>query len=297
MSDARILLGGHIVDRIDPGDRGLAYGDGVFETLRIHARRPIWWDAHWTRLSRGALRLGIPLPDETMVRRQVDALIAGQPNHDAAKIGVLKLVLTRGAGSRGYDSPAHPQPTLILSLHAAPMPTPLQGLRLSWCETRLAIQPALAGIKHCNRLEQVLARAECNATTADASSATAESASDHRIDEGLMRDTEGFAVCATAANLFVLRDGMWWTPPVDRCGVDGICRGWILAHSGAVESRLTVAEVESADAVFLCNSVRGILPVAALGDRRWLPQSRTSQLQRMLADAEAGFGPCDGDTI
>ena len=297
MSGARILVDRHIVDRIDPGDRGLAYGDGVFETLRMHAGRPIWWDAHWTRLSRGARRLGIPLPNETMVRRQVDALVAGQHNRDASKIGVLKLMLTRGAGSRGYGPPDHPQPTLILSLHAAPMPTPLQGIRLSWCDTRLAIQPALAGIKHCNRLEQVLACAEFRDAMADGRPATAEPASDHRIHEGLMRDTEGFAVCATAANLFVLREGRWFTPPVDRCGVEGICRSWILAHAGAVESRLTVAEVESADAVFLCNSVRGILPVAALGDQRWLPHPRTSQLQRMLADAEACFGPCDGDTI
>lgn len=272
MTEVRIIIGGRTVDRIDPADRGLAYGDGVFETLRIHAGRAIWWNSHWQRLARGAGRLGIPLPDETVVRRNIDALIAGQVD------GVLKLVLTRGPGSRGYAPPVDAQPTLILSLHDMPSPTPVAGVLVHRCETRLAIQPALAGIKHCNRLEQVLARAEWG---------------DSQIHEGLMRDTEGFAVCATAANLFVLRDGCWLTPPVDRCGVAGVCRGWILEHADANERRLTIGDVESADAVFLCNSVRGILPVAELGDRRWSLHARTDQLQRLLADAE----PCFGDGI
>ena len=274
MIDVRFLVGDRLVDRIKPADRGLAYGDGVFETLRIHAGRAIWWDAHWERLVLGAACLGIPQPDEAVVRQHIDALIAGQRD-DAVKIGVLKIVLTRGPGGRGYAPPIDLQPTMIISLHRAPLPpTPTGGIALRWCETRLAIQRALAGIKHCNRLEQVLARAEWN---------------DGLIHEGLMRDTEGFAVCATAANLFALRDGRWLTPPVDRCGVAGICREWILEHANASERRLTVDEVDSADAIFLCNSVRGILPVAALGDRHWSPHPRTAQLQQMLANAEPGF--------
>jgi len=283
VTDVRILVGGRIVDRIKPADRGLAYGDGVFETLRVHAGRAIWWDTHWERLALGAACLGIPLPDEAGVCLHVDALIAGQRD------GVLKLVLTRGVGGRGYAPPIDLQPTLVLSLHGTPPPpTPAGGIALRWCETRLAIQRALAGIKHCNRLEQVLARAEWNDALADGNSD-----SNQQIHEGLMRDTEGFVVSATATNLFVLREGRWVTPPVDRCGVAGVCRGWILEHADASEQRLTVDEVESADAIFLCNSVRGILPVAALGDRRWLPHARTSKLQRMLADAE----PCFGDDI
>ena len=273
MNDVRILIGDRTVDRIDPADRGLAYGDGVFETLRIHAGRAVWWDAHWARLARGAGQLGIPLPDEALTQRNIDALIAGKVD------GVLKLILTRGAGGRGYAQPAHARPTLIFSLHDMPSPTPVAGVLVRWCATRLAIQPALAGIKHCNRLEQVLARAEWND----------EPANDQSVHEGLMRDTEGFVVCATAANLFVLRDGRWLTPPVDRCGVAGVCREWLLAHADADERGLAVEEVESAEAVFLCNSVRGILPVAALGGRHWLPSARIVQLQRMLADAEPCF--------
>jgi 4-amino-4-deoxychorismate lyase len=283
MTDVRILVGDRIVDRIKPADRGLAYGDGVFETFRVHAGRAIWWDAHWERLALGAACLGIPLPDEVGVRMHVDALIAGQRD------GVLKLVLTRGVGGRGYAPPIDLQPTLVISLHGAPPPpTPPGGIALRWCEMRLAIQRALAGIKHCNRLEQVLARAEWGDSPVAGAPGTVQ-----QFHEGLMRDTEGFAVCATATNLFVLREGRWVTPPVDQCGVAGVCRGWILEHANAGERRLTVDDVESADAIFLCNSVRGILQVATLGDRRWSPHPRTVQLRQMLASVE----PCFGDNI
>ncbi len=279
MSDVRILVGDRMLDRIDPADRGLAYGDGVFETLRVHAARAVWWDAHWARLARGAARLGIPLPDESMVCRQIDELIAG--HHDS----VLKIVLTRGTGGRGYGPPDNPQPMLVLSLVGAPVPVPRQGIVVTWCETRLAVQPALAGIKHCNRLEQVLARAEWDRGPAAV----------QHVHEGLMHDTEGHVVCATAANLFVLRDGHWFTPPVDRCGIEGVCREWLLVQADAQQRLLSFDDVETADAIFLCNSVRGILPVAALGVRRWSSSARIVQLQRKLADTEACFGHRDGD--
>lgn len=281
----RIVVGGEIVGRIAGDDRGLAYGDGVFETVRIHAGRAVWWDAHWRRLALGAQRLAIPLPDEIALRRDVDAQSATIDD------GVLKLLLTRGAGGRGYAPPAEPRPMLVISTHPLPAPMPADGIALRWCETRLAIQPALAGIKHCNRLEQVLARAEWNRPDG----------ADLDADEGLMCDSEGFVVCATAANLFALRGGRWRTPPVDRCGIAGVCRGWLLANGdtlaqpvlaqSALEQRLTVAEVETADALFLCNAVRGILPVARLGARRWHDHAATRALMARLAAVEPAFAP------
>jgi 4-amino-4-deoxychorismate lyase len=280
MNDVLILVGGHEVDRIDPMDRGLAYGDGVFGTIRVHAGQAVWWDAHWARLMRGAARLGIALPDRNATQVHIDALIEGRSD------GVLKLVLTRGAGGRGYAPPRAPQPMLVVSMHDLPAPAPAAGIAVRWCDTRLAIQPALAGIKHCNRLEQVLARGEW----------IAQPDAIDPAHEGLMRDSEGWVVCAIAANLFVLRDDRWWTPPVDRCGVAGVCREWILAHADATERRLAVDEVESADAVFLCNALRGILPVTALGDRRWSPHARTMQLQRMLAECAPCFGHATMET-
>lgn len=266
--NARAFAGADAVDGISAVDRGFAYGDGVFETMRAHRGGVPWWGAHWARLMRGATRLRMALPDEALVRTEVERL-AG--NSDDA---VLKLIVSRGSGGRGYAPPADATPTWVLSRYPVPSAVGHEGLTLRWCDTRLAIQPALAGIKHCNRLEQVLARAEWD---------------DASVHEGLMRSTDGDVVCATAANLFVLKAGRWMTPPVDRCGVEGVCRAWVLDHLDAAETRLNVTDVEAADALFLCNAVRGILTVARLGTRTWPLHPQVAGLQGRLAAEHPAF--------
>lgn len=249
-------------------DRGLNYGDGLFETLRIHGGQPLWWEAHWERLCHGAQVLGIATPDPTAV------LAACRPLLTLRGDGVLKLLLTRGSGGRGYAPPEPAQPQMWVSLHPLPPPLPAGGLHLRWCTLRLGIQPLLAGIKHCNRLEQVLARAEC---------------SDPAIHEGLLCDALGAPTCATAANLFVLRDGRWLTPLLDHAGVAGICRQWLLAHGIGHECRLRREDVDDADAIFLCNAVRGILPVARLDSRVFAPHPEVRHVAHLLAHAEPAF--------
>lgn len=270
--EARIFVGDRRVSAVPPDDRALAYGDGLFETMRVHRGEVPWWDAHWSRLDRGAARLRLALPRQSRVRSEAGQLFDGRD-------GVLKLQLSRGGGGRGYAPPMASEPTWILSRHSMPPPGPAEGLALRWCDTRMALQPALAGIKHCNRLEQVLARAEWQAP----------GAVDTDADEGLMRSTDGDVVCATAANLFVLHGERWRTPAVDRCGVAGVCRQWLLDRFGIEQARLSVADVETADAVVLANAVRGILPVARLGTRRWSPHPRVREWQRHLADVHPGF--------
>ena len=265
--NARIFVGDRQVGAVPADDRGLAYGDGLFETMRVHRGGIPWWDAHWARLAHGAARLRIPLPDATRVREEAGALFA------TGGEGVLKLLLTRGSGGRGYAPPEYPTPTWMVSRHELPLPA-AAGLRLHWCDIRLAQQPALAGIKHCNRLEQVLARAESVAAGAD---------------DGLLRDADGNVVCATSANLFVLRDGRWSTPPVDRCGVAGVCRALLVSALRACEGTSSPADVEAADAVFLCNAVRGILAVARVGGRVFEPHPAVDDARRVLARLHPAF--------
>ena len=265
--NARIFVGARPVDAVPADDRALAYGDGLFESMRVHDGDMPWWDAHWARLARGAARLRIPLPDAAQARREARALFA------AGEAGVLRLQLTRGGGGRGYAPPPQPTPTWILSRHPLP-PAASGALHLRWCELRLAPQPALAGLKHCNRLEQVLARAECERAGAA---------------DGLLRDADGRVIGATAANLFVLRDGRWATPAVDRCGVAGVCRGFLLPALQAREATLEMAQVEAADAVFLCNAVRGILAVARLGARDFAPHPAVEEAGRALARLHPAF--------
>lgn len=264
----RIFVGTDPVAAIPADDRAFAYGDGLFETMRAHRGALPWWDRHWARLAHGAQRLGLALPAQPQVRGEAERLLAGAD-------GVLKLLLSRGSGGRGYAPPSGVPPTWGLSHHPVPPPASPDGLVLRWCDIRLAVQPALAGIKHGNRLEQVLARAEWQ----DGLDA----------DEGLMRSIDGDVVCATAANLFVLHGDRWYTPPVDRCGVAGVCRQWVLDSFPVRQARLSVAEVETADALVLTNAVRGILPVARLGERSWPSHPRVAEWQCRLAAAHPAF--------
>lgn len=264
----KVLRDGRVRLWLEPDDRGLAYGDGVFETLRVHRGQPVWWREHWERMLLGAQVLGLPVPDQMLVRRECENLLLG--SEDA----VLKIILTRGSAGRGYGAPANATPTVILSSHPLPAPE-LKPVTLRWCQTTLAVQPLLAGIKHLNRLEQVLARAEW---------------SDPEIFDGIVCDSEDRVVSATSANLFALIGGRWLTPRVLRCGVAGTVRAWVLANvAGAAEAELSAAEVSRADALFLCNALRGILAVRQLGLREWDQHGAVAGLQKQLADFHPAF--------
>jgi 4-amino-4-deoxychorismate lyase len=260
-------LGCERVSGISPANRGLAYGDGLFETMRVQAGALPLWPQHLARLREGAQRLNIALPDVAFIESQIDIHIAG------CEAGVLKLLLTRGDGGRGYAPPADALSVWQLALH--PLPEGMRdGLRLHLCDTRMAIQPVLAGIKHCNRLEQVLARREVELVG---------------CDEGLMLDSHGRVVSATSANLLLYRDGRWLTPSVKYCGVAGVLRGWLLAQELIEVAELTVAMVQSADALALCNAMRGILSVSWLGEQQWRAHPAISDLQKQLVMAYPMF--------
>jgi len=249
-------------------DRGLAYGDGVFETILVHAGQPVWWEEHWQRLMLGARVLGIPGPNENVVLENCRKLLSGESRC------VLKIILTRGSGGRGYSPPENPDPRIILSIHPAPEIVGDQ-ITLRWCETRLAQQPLLAGIKHLNRLEQVLARNEWQDTS---------------IFDGLMCDQDGNVVCATAANVFVKLGGQWLTPRIDRAGIAGIARAWVIKQWPHVrEARFSRPEAEQAEAVFICNAVRGILGVSRLGESGFSTDGEIGELQSRLAKEQPAF--------
>jgi 4-amino-4-deoxychorismate lyase len=262
-----LFRGNQRIDALSPQDRGLAYGDGLFETLLAVDGQLPWWPAHWLRLAQGAQRLAIALPDENTIRAAAVSLAANRR-------GVIKIILTRGESGRGYlpgDGPA----TCIVSAHPATPALP-KPLTLHWCDTPLSEQPALAGIKHLNRLENVLARRECDLAG---------------HPEGLMCDREGRVICATSANVFVHADGIWQTPEVRSCGIAGIARGWIIGQvSGIREATVTRRTLESADAVFLCNAVRGIMPVAGIGERRFDQSTALDGMQAYFLAANPFFG-------
>lgn len=249
-------------------DRGLNYGDGVFETLLVHRGKPVWWSEHWQRLLIGAKALSLPEPNEALVQNACEQLIETMP------ACVLKIVLTRGSGGRGYVMPKAMSPRIIISLHA--VPEKLKGpLRLTDCNTRLSHQIKLAGIKHLNRLEQVLARNEWQ---------------DDSIFDGVMCDLDNQVICTTSANIFAKINGRWLTPKIMHCGIAGIARSWVLKQWPQVqEAHLSRTELDRAEAIFICNAVRGILAVDRLGGRALLIDQDIMHLQQQLAAAEPAF--------
>jgi 4-amino-4-deoxychorismate lyase len=267
---SRTLVNGREAVEIDARDRGLHYGDGLFETIALVAGEPRRLELHVARLARGCARLGIACPPHELLEQEL-ARLAGEETR-----GVLKLIVTRGIGARGFKVDADAPPTRILSLHPWPNHPPQwasEGVAVRICQTSLADQPALAGIKHLNRLEQVVARREWN---------------DPAIAEGLMRDRQGAFVCGTMTNMFIVRDGRLLTPAVDRCGVAGTMRAAVLerAHAlgiPAVQSVVTEDELERADEVFLTNALIGVWPVTRI-ERRTL--SIGPLTQRLRAEVE-----------
>ena len=246
----RVLVDGQEGGRVDAFDRGLQYGDGLFETIAVPDGRPRFLDWHLERLTDGARRLGFPALDTGLLRREVEAISSGSRC-------IVKLVVTRGSGPRGYRPPQAPQPRRIVAASDWPQATPATGARVGWCRTRLGRNPDLAGLKHLNRLEQVLARSEWD---------------DGVMDEGLMCDEVGHVITATQANLFAKIGGRWVTPRLDQCGVAGIMRRafrtWQAAQGVAVEEREVLrADVESASALLLTNALVGAWPVRELAGR------------------------------
>lgn len=230
-------------------DRGLQYGDGLFETIAVRGGRPRLLAAHLARLAEGCARLALPMPDRALLEREITAVTECEEQ-------VVKLILTRGTAGRGYRPPVNPEPTRIVCAYPAPAPREATA-RVRTCSTPVGISPALAGIKHLGRLEQVLARGEWD---------------DGRIAEGLMLDPEGHVVCATQANVFLVREGELLTPLLDRAGVNGVMRRTVLRWARercivAREARLRVDDLHRAGEVFLTNALVGAWPVAELDGR------------------------------
>ncbi|TLF49712.1 aminodeoxychorismate lyase [Halomonas urmiana] len=256
-------------------DRGVAYGDGLFETVLVRDGRPLLWEQHLARLARGCGVLGIPLP----AREALEA-----PLVEAGEgLSVLKLILTRGSGGRGYalPIPSDPQLRWRLSPFAPSAQRWRQGVRVRHCRLRLGIQPMLAGLKHLNRLENVLARAEW--TDADTA-------------EGLLCDSEGRLVEATCMNLVWQRDGKLETPRLDRCGVAGTLRSVLLERAPIHEVDAFPSALDGVEALWLGNSLQGLWPVARLDDaagtpiRHWTIGPAHRRLQA-LAHAALGYPP------
>lgn len=273
-----VAVNGVIDAQVSPLDRGFAYGDGVFETCKLLDAKIPLWNLHRDRLVASCQKLCIPV-DIELLNAQLKTILAELAPSDT-KNAVVKITLTRGHGGRGYRIPDVVTPTIVIGVFpAANYPSHYfsKGVNVRLCAQRLSCNPDLAGLKHLNRLEQILARAEWN---------------DDAIAEGIMFDRNGFLIEAVFSNIFLIKSNELYTPDLYEAGVAGVMRRFIIetiapeANLKVKIQRLRREDLLTADAIFLCNSLHGIWPVANIvgEDKRAFAEHRIiSRLQKLTA--------------
>jgi 4-amino-4-deoxychorismate lyase len=252
-------------------DRGLHYGDGLFETIACPRGSPRLLERHLARLRRGCERLALDPPSPEVLAREIRALAAGGGRC------IVKLLLTRGASRvRGYRPTQREPSTRVLLRYSWPVYDPslaLSGVRVRTAGVRLGENPALAGIKHLNRLEQVLAAAEPQ---------------DADVSEALMLSSSGAVISGIMSNVFMVDDSQLVTPDVERCGVAGIMRELVLeaASSSGIPvqvRRLGPEELTGAAELFLTSALIGVRPVRELDGRLYTIGAVTRRVQGLMA--------------
>ena len=269
-----MLVNGHPQHSLPLTDRAIHYGDGAFETVRVKSGKLIYWDRHLARLQRTCAVLQLPF-EADLIEQDVHSLMSSH-----AADSILKVMITRGSGGRGYSPPDHVSASRIVMQYALPADYSLlarEGICVMRCRHPLSHNQATAGLKHLNRLDQVLASLEL--------------AND--CQEGLMCDAQGRLLEGIKSNVFLVKAGALATPALDRAGVAGIQRDVLLEmclqHGFHVHVRdMDFAETANADEMFVCNSVFGIWPVKELrsteGTRHIPVGSVTRALQNLLAE-------------
>lgn len=261
------LVDGELREQISAADRGLHYGDGLFETIAVIDGQPRFWQGHMDRLAAGCERLGLPVTPQSILLRELQTVSAGQGRC------MVKILLTRGATEIGFRPRPVDDTTRVVSAWnwpEVPGNPELTGVRARICKLRLGIQPELAGINHLNRLEQVRARAEWN---------------DDTVHEGILLDREDHVISAIRSNIFLVFGDRILTPRLDRCGIRGVMRAAILAafREQCEQRRITIDMLPEADEVFICNALHGVYPVTAIDHWEYAVGKLARQVQEWLA--------------
>lgn len=272
------LINGSFDQTISPLDRGFAYGDGVFRTMLMRNGLPDFWPTHYQKLVADCSAIGIVCPSAELLMSDLQQLFS------VDEIAVAKIIITRGEGTRGYTPPAITAPTRVViksKMPDYPQDNFSVGVNLCICNTRLAIQPKLASIKHLNRLENVLARMEWQ----DANVASG-------IVEGILLDMEDHVIECTSANIFARFGDKLVTPDLSFCGIAGITRQHILdiAHTlslAPIVEKFDLNKLYQADEMIISSSLYGAWQVLSIQNLENIPQQTwpSSHLAAQLRSA------------
>ena len=273
------LINGSFDHVISPFDRGFAYGDGVFRTIKMVDGLPNSWPLHYQKLVADCAAINIVCPSAELLMSDLSLLFSAEASENSQ--AVAKIIITRGEGNRGYTPPAITAPMRVVTKSVMPQYPEIrfsEGVNLIVCETRLASQAKLAGIKHLNRLENVLARMEWTDTHMT-----------NGIADGIMLDSAGNVIECTSANIFARYGDTLITPSLLQCGVAGITRQRIidLAYTLSLKVKVEVIDFPtllSADEVIICNSLYSAWQVKTI-------QENTIKTGTLAANIRAALNP------
>ncbi len=268
------MINGIATDYLNINDRAIHYGDGLFETIVCDHGKLLYWQQHYQRLRSSAARLRMNCPDERLLLDDIKKLLAGIEN-SAASISTVKIIISRGISERGYQFPKARSENRIIMLSAldAEYSSLLTGKLLSGdlyvCEQQVSINETLSGLKHLNRLDNVLARSEWQTGV-----------SENKIIDGLMLNANHHVIEATMSNLFAVKDGQLFTPDLKYSGVSGIMRDVIIdiANRNAIDIAIvdmTLEEIYSMDELFISNSLIAMKAVNNMAGRQYLTHDVT----------------------
>lgn len=270
------LINGSFDQAISVFDRGFSYGDGVFRTMKIRNGLPVSWPFHYQKLVADCAVIGIVCPSAELLMSDLQKLFEKELfSEDLTQ--VAKIIITRGEGERGYAPPVITVPTRVVIKSVLPKYAESnynKGVQLHVCDIKLAAQPKLAGIKHLNRLENVIARMEWR---------------EESIFDGLLLDQSGNVIECTMSNIFVRFGSELLTPDLSLCGVSGITRqrilglGRILGLNVGIKS-LTLAQILQADEVIICNSLFGAFQVTQINNKIWPQQDLAVKIRAVVTN-------------
>jgi len=263
-----MLVNGQPADMISVQDRGLLYGDGVFETILCEGGRPVLLAGHTQRLENGCKQLNLPVQDLPTILSDIRQVAE---DDDC----IVKVIVTRGVRPRGYgyDKQDNSCTRIVYRDDLSDISGEYYqtGIDLTQCQHLLSSNASLAGIKHLNRLDQVLARSEWN----------------KEFQEGVMCTANGNVIEGTMSNIFIESKQQWITPKLDDAGVAGVMRQWIMrnayhANMECIEDDLKLADLQNAEAIFVCNSVIGVWPVKSFEEKNYPISSAVKRLMNYI---------------
>ena len=263
------LINGKPRDVISVHDRGFQFGDGIFETIAVQGGELLCRKEHFDRLEAGCRRLSIQCPDKALLENEVERLC------QSLDLAVLKIIVTRGMGGRGYQPAKNAGSNRILAIYdwpGYPAEYSRVGIDSYICSRRIAHNPEFAGVKHLNRLEQVFLRQEI---------------ADTPFPEGVALDSLGNVIEGSMSNLFMIKNGMLITPDLSRCGVEGVIRQLIIEMNKVAGNETAIREIKleelfEADEIFYCNSLIGIWPVRSIDNKIFDSSDSTMEIMRKL---------------